>query len=105
MTTGRVAELPYGSSLDLVSITKVRDDLTRLPERLEGESKAVAVTRRGKPVMAILCWELYEALIETLDVMGDPEFFSALQQSVEEMNAGEVIPWEAALKELEEEDL
>lgn len=94
-----------GESVSVLSITKVRDDLTRLPERLEKKSKTVAVTRRGKPVLAILRWDLYEALIETLDVMGDPEFFFALQQSVEEMNAGDVIPWEAALKELEEDDL
>ena len=41
-------------------IIKVRDKLTSLPETLACAPGALAVTRRGEPVLAILSWELYE---------------------------------------------
>ncbi len=34
-----------------------RRELTRLPEKLGASSATVAVTRRGKPVLAIMTWD------------------------------------------------
>ena len=58
------------------------------------------MTRRGKPVLAVMPWELYEALIETLEILGDEELLAALRQGIKEAEAGEGIPWEQAKKEL-----
>ncbi|HYY15122.1 MAG TPA: hypothetical protein VE965_00490 [Gammaproteobacteria bacterium] len=48
-------------------IIEARKKLTSFPEVFaqEPELGAVAVTRRGKPVLAVMLRELYEALIET----------------------------------------
>jgi prevent-host-death family protein len=48
-----------------IPITTARHEITSLPERLEKDPGAVAITRRGKPVLAVMPWELYEALMET----------------------------------------
>jgi prevent-host-death family protein len=48
------------------------EKLARTPER------AVTITRRGQPVLAILPWEFYESFVETLDVLDDPEMAAAL---------------------------
>ena len=46
-----------------IPITTARHELTSLPEQLSAEpGTTVAVTRRGKPVLAILSWELYESI-------------------------------------------
>jgi hypothetical protein len=45
-------------------------------------------------------WELYEALIETLEILGDEELLATLRQGIKEAEAGEGIPWEHAKKEL-----
>lgn len=82
---------------------EARRKLTSLPEELEGrvEDNAIAVTRRGKPVLAIMTWELFEAIYETLEVMGDEGMMRALRRSIKEMREGKAIPWESAKKGLE----
>ena len=74
--------------------------LTSLPERLAREPQAVTVTRRGEPVLAILPWELYETLEETLAILGDEELTAELRQSLREAEAGETIPWETVKADL-----
>jgi antitoxin YefM len=83
-------------------ITTARHELTSLPERLEKDPGAVTITRRGKPVLAVLPWEMYETLLETLEVLGDPELMEALRQSMQEIEAGQAIPWEDAKRILEQ---
>ncbi len=83
-----------------IPITDARHELTSLPEQLAQEPSAVAVTRRGKPVLAILPWDLYEAILETLDILEDEDFITTLRQSIREAERGEGIPWERARQEL-----
>lgn len=54
-----------------IPISEARNQMTSLPEILTAESGAVAITRRGKPVLAIMPWELYESIIETLEIEHD----------------------------------
>lgn len=56
-----------------LSIMEARKQLTSLPETLfnNGQLEVLEITRRGKPVLAVLPWGLYEAVSETLEVMGD----------------------------------
>lgn len=83
-----------------IPITQAREQLTSLPARLAEKPGAVAVTRRGKPVLAVMPWELYEAIVETLEVMGDEELMAALRRSIEEVAAGKGIPWETVKADL-----
>jgi len=86
-----------------LSMVEARKQLTSLPEEFEKEEflDAVAVTRRGKPVLAVMPWELYETITETLEVMADKEMTSVLKESIAEYGRGEVIPWEKAKKDLD----
>jgi len=79
-----------------LSIIEARKKLTNIPELFEQEADldVVAITRRGKPVMAIMPWELYEALEETLEILGDEALMMQLRESIEELKAGQLIPWE-----------
>lgn len=88
------------SMSNALPIIEARNKLTTLPEELERKPGAVAVTRRGKPVLAILSWELYEAIVETLEILGDENLMTALRQGIKEMDEGRSIAWERAKKEL-----
>ena len=83
-----------------LSITEARDELTSLPDKLERTHETVTVTRRGKPVLAILPWEEYEAIVETLETMADETLMVALRRSVKEAKQGKLIPWNHAKKQL-----
>lgn len=83
-----------------IPITQARHELTSLPKRLAKEPRAVAVTRRGKAVLAVMPWELYESIVETLEIMGDEGLMATLRQGIKEIGEGKGISWEEAKGEL-----
>lgn len=83
-----------------IPITEARYEITSLPERLAKEHAAVTITRRGKPVLAIMPWDFYESIIETLEIMGDKKLMKALQRGIMEIEQGKGIPWEVAKRKL-----
>lgn len=52
-------------------------------------------------ILAVPPKALYEAVSETLEVLGDQQLMTQLRQSIEELKADRAIPWEEAQRELE----
>jgi antitoxin YefM len=73
-----------------------RRELTKLPEKLGANPATIAVTRRGKPVLAIMTWEDYQAIMETLEIFGDDDSVKQLRRSIKEVKEGKSIPWQEA---------
>ncbi len=84
-----------------LSISEARKNLTRLASQLNEERETVEVTNHGKPVLAILSWDLYEALEETVEILGNEELQSQLKESIRELKQGELIPWSEVKKRLQ----
>ena len=89
------------------SITEIREEITRLPEQFEQETKAVTITRRGQPVMAILPFDAYQELLEkidalqeTIEVIQDEDLMKVFRESVEALKNGQTVAWEDAKREL-----
>lgn len=78
---------------ETLTITEARERFTRLPEEFAKRPRlgAVKITRRKEPVMALMPWELYESLIETIDVMADERLMRALRDSLADIEAGRVL--------------
>ena len=89
-----------------LSIAEAREQLTRLADEFAEEQgqhariEPVTVTRYGKPVLTILPHEFYEALIETLEILSDPEQMAALREGMEQAERGETVTLDAVRKEL-----
>ena len=85
-----------------LAIAEARKQLSKLADTLEKhpEIGAVKITRRGKPVLAVFSWGVYESVAETMEIMSDPEMMAAFRQSVKEMEEGKAIPLEQVKKEL-----
>jgi PHD/YefM family antitoxin component YafN of YafNO toxin-antitoxin module len=84
-----------------LSISKARSDFLALPERLAKiHDHTIGITRNGEPVLAVLSWDFYECLTETLDVLADPKLTASLHQSIAEMEAGELIDQQEVMKRL-----
>ena len=79
-----------------------RKRLTSLPEEFAQapELGAVAVTRRGKPVLAVLSWDLYESLLETMEVMGDPDLMKSLRSGMRDAESGRLTTTAEVKREL-----
>jgi len=82
------------------SMSEARNELTTMPENLEKQHSAAAITRRGKPVLAVMPWDLYESIMETLEILGDEEMTAALRKGIEDIAAGKGVAWEKAKREL-----
>lgn len=75
---------------DALSVTEARRLLTQLPERLTPEKSVIPLTRRGEPVIALMSWELYESITQTMEVMADEEIMDAKRRSAKDITAGRV---------------
>ena len=84
-----------------LTIMEARRALHELPEHLaKAPGKAMCITRRGRPVLALLPWDIYESIVETLEVLSDPETTYALRASLKDIRKGRLIGHEAARKRL-----
>lgn len=74
---------------------EARKQLTSLPESFERDPEvgAVTVLRRGRPVLAVLSWDFYESLLETLEIAGDESQLASLRKGIRELQAGKTLPW------------
>ena len=70
-----------------IPITEARNKFMKLPDQT-AKDQILAVTRRNKEVMAVMSWELYEGLLETLEVMSDPKLMNNLKKGIDDVNAG-----------------
>ncbi len=84
-----------------LSVTEARERFTSLSDQFASSPDlTVQVTKHGRPVMAMLAWDTYEAIVETLEVMADPDLMAALRQSAEDLARGNVADWDAIKAEL-----
>ena len=82
------------------TITEARSRLTVLPDEFAKDPRTVAITRRGRRVMALLPWDLYDAIAETLEIMSDKELLAELRKSIAEADKGNSIPWKRVKADL-----
>lgn len=82
-----------------LTITETRKQLLNLPEQLADEP--VIITKHGKPAMVALGYEQFESLMETLEVLSDPELMNRLRHSLAQADQGETIALDDAIARLE----
>jgi len=79
-----------------LSTVDARRKLTRLPEELGANPATVVMTRRGKPVLAIMTWEDYQSVLETIEILSDDKAVEQLRRSIKEVKEGKTILWQEA---------
>ena len=75
-----------------MTIAEAKQAFSTLPEKLSKRKRALAVTRGGKRVLAVMTWEQYEALTETRQITSDPEIMRAIREGEREVAQGRTIP-------------
>ncbi len=84
-----------------LSVTDTRNRLLEIVDQIEREpSTVVAVSKRGKPVMTLISTDVYESLVETLEIISEPKTFAQLRKSIEEARKRDTIPWKKVKAEL-----
>ncbi len=84
-----------------MTLTEARNQLLKVAEEMErSPDQVVEVVKRGKKVMTLLSAEVYEAIVETLEVVADEAAFAKLRRAVREIEAGKGMSWSDARKGL-----
>ena len=65
-----------------------------------GPDETISITSRGKHVFALMSWDFYESLNETMAILNDPVLMKSLKKAVNDIKTGRVTDWDIAKKEL-----
>lgn len=85
-----------------LTITEARGKLMDLPEEFSRDRKleVVEITRRGKPVLAIIPWEEYEGFRETMEILADEKTMESIRRGLEDARNKRSTPLSDVRKEL-----
>ena len=82
-----------------LTITEARNKFMKLPDETT-DNQIIAVTRRNKEVLAVMSWELYEGLLETIEILADQELMENIKRGMEEIKSGKTYTIEESRKRL-----
>lgn len=81
----------------LIPISKAKQRLLELARRGEERSESFILLRDGVPVSALVPFDEYESLLETLDILEqEPDILAKLRRAEREIKAGKGAVWKAA---------
>ena len=83
-----------------VPVSEARARLTLYASELADSQATVTITKRGRPVMTLIGYELYESIMETLEIMSDADLMGQLRHSLREAASGELTDMDEVEREL-----
>jgi len=74
----------------ILPVTKVKRKLLEILKAMEENGTTLTVTRNGEPVGIIMTPDRYEALLESIEILGDNKIVQALKASHKDFKSGKV---------------
>lgn len=85
-----------------MSVSDARAHLPELIDQVNGKSReTVGIVRRGESVATIMSTDLYESMVETLEILSDPETTGLLKEAIRNAKKAKFIPMAEVMKDLE----
>lgn len=76
--------------MTVLSLADARASLSKHIDSAATTHERFEITRNGARVAVLLSAEDYDSLIETVDILSDPEEVAALRTAIAELEAGDV---------------
>lgn len=83
-----------------VPLAEARANLSRLLDEVVRTHQRIEVTRQGRRAAVILSAEDFDTIIETLDILSDPEAMRELRTADEEVARGELVTLDEVTEEM-----
>lgn len=74
-----------------LSVADARANFSRIVDSAGSTHERYEVTRNGRRIAVIIGADDYDALLETLDILADPESMSLLKQGLSDLDAGQSV--------------
>lgn len=81
-----------------VPITQAKAKLLDMVRRLHDTNDTIAITKNGVPEAIMLSMRKFEGLLETIDLLADPEMMRQLKGSAKDVKAGRLIDLDEAFE-------
>jgi PHD/YefM family antitoxin component YafN of YafNO toxin-antitoxin module len=82
-----------------LSISETRKRITSLEDDLSFND-TISITNHGKEVFALLRWDTYESIAETLDIISDEALYDELKVGIKQFENNSLIDFEDFKKSL-----
>jgi PHD/YefM family antitoxin component YafN of YafNO toxin-antitoxin module len=82
-----------------LSISEARKRITSLEDELSFDD-TISITNHGKEVFALLRWDTYESIADTLDIISDEALHEELKIGIQQLEDGNLIDFEDFKKSL-----
>ncbi|MDP8240428.1 MAG: type II toxin-antitoxin system Phd/YefM family antitoxin [Candidatus Hatepunaea meridiana] len=84
--------------METLTATNARNNFADLLK--EAESEVVQITQHNKPAAAVMSWDYYESMLETLEILSDPETMQQIIKGERDVEAGRVTDWDVVKSRL-----
>ena len=83
-----------------IDISEARRQLNSLDKQLSDDTPIIFVTRHNKKAFALVDVDCMTAMLETLEIMSDPESYKMFQRSLQDLKKGRLHDHDDVEKEL-----
>ena len=73
------------------SWTKARKRFSEMVDEVSTTGTELVITKHGRPVAVIIGHDEHEGLVETLNILSDPDTMAAVEEAESDIAAGRVI--------------
>jgi len=77
-------------SQTILPVTKVKRELLEILKAMEEDYTTITLTRNGEPVGIMMTPDRYEALLETIEILGDSKIVRELKSSQKDFKSGRI---------------
>ena len=82
-----------------IPVTLAKAKLLDMVRTLSATGDTVAITKNGVPEVVMLSMKKFEGLMETLDILADPEMMLQFRSSVKDAIQGNLVDMEEVFKD------
>jgi len=80
--------------VDTVTLSEAKTNLPRLLAEVAELGERVLITRSGRPAGVLISIDEYDGLLETLEILADPDMAAAVRRGLEEAERGDTVSHE-----------
>lgn len=74
-----------------VTLTEAKARLSELLREVQELGERIVITRSGHPAAVLVSTEEYDGLLETLEILADPEMSRAVREGLEDAEKGDLL--------------
>ena len=75
----------------MTPLTEARNRLSEIVDDVISTGSDFIITKHGRPAAVLVGYDEYEALLETLNILSDPETMAALAEAERDLAAGDLV--------------